>query len=810
MSRDSGQARSGRIIQVFLVSMVAVLAISAVYTSVFIRERQESLRNIFRYNVAHTTSQAVMEFQRLQQALLQLERERTAESVEEAKLRYEILYNRAEVFDAGDIANFIHADPGRIDVLQRFREAVRAVEPIMATAGPGLDVHRPMLILEPLEKELIGIASEANRYGAELIAADQRELARLHQRLSGLIIGLIVCGISLVGMLTWNNRLLVSAHRSLSSTTDDLKRTASDLASANQAVAFANQELRARNRRLVEKEDALRSQNMLFDAALNNMSQGLCMFDDALRPIVFNTQFQRLFRFSAAVARDDPMAAMTSPSLRQLAPDLAPELQENVSRNEAASFETECADGRIVAVSQQPMPDGGWVATFEDVTEQRRVQARIAYMARHDGLTSLPNRNAFRERIHQAVHDCGADGTMLAVMCLDLDHFKAVNDTLGHPAGDALLCAVAERLSACVRDTDMVARFGGDEFAILQPGMQRVDEAERLAARVVEDMRKPFQINGEAVYATASLGIAVAPRHGHDPDALLKNADLALYAAKADGRRSYRFFETEMDERLSRRHAMERDLRQALAEGQFDLHYQPVVHLRSMKITGLEALLRWTHPVRGMVPPSTFIPVAEDAGLITEIGRWVLRRACQDAASWPAHLKVSVNLSAAQFAHGDIAEDIADTLQRTPLRPDRLVVEITESLLLSENKATLGTLHRLKALGIDIAMDDFGTGYSSLSYLRKYPFDRIKIDRAFVSTASHGEQGAAIIKTIVNLGHSLGMGTVAEGVETEKDLEMLLAAGCAEGQGYLFSPPVPRDRVFDLVAAHEQRIGKVA
>ena len=265
-----------------------------------------------------------------------------------------------------------------------------------------------------------------------------------------------------------------------------------------------------------------------------------------------------------------------------------------------------------------------------------------------------------------------------------------------------------------------------------------------------------------------------------------------------------------MDERLSRRHAMERDLRQALAEGQFDLHYQPVVHLRSMKITGLEALLRWTHPVRGMVPPSTFIPVAEDAGLITEIGRWVLRRACQDAASWPAHLKVSVNLSAAQFAHGDIAEDIADTLQRTPLRPDRLVVEITELLLLSENKATLGTLHRLKALGIDIAMDDFGTGYSSLSYLRKYPFDRIKIDRAFVSTASHGEQGAAIIKTIVNLGHSLGMGTVAEGVETEKDLEMLLAAGCAEGQGYLFSPPVPRDRVFDLVAAHEQRIGKVA
>ena len=456
------------------------------------------------------------------------------------------------------------------------------------------------------------------------------------------------------------------------------------------------------------------------------------------------------------------------------------------------------------------MTEGGWVATFEDVTDQRRAQARIAHMARHDGLTNLPNRYAFRERIQEALKECAESGSMLAVMCLDLDNFKEVNDTLGHPTGDALLCAAAERLAGCIRDADMVARFGGDEFAILQSHIDRFDDAERLAGRLVDEMRKPFLIDGELVYATASLGIAIAPKHGNDPDMLQKNADLALYAAKADGRRTYRFFESEMDERLTNRHILERDLRQAIAAGELDLHYQPVVDLRTMKPTGLEALLRWTHKVHGVVPPSKFIPVAEESGLIGDIGRWVLAEACADATRWPDHLKVSVNLSAAQFTHGDIVEDVRGALGRAGLLPGRLVVEITESLLLTESMSTLDTLHRLKALGIDIAMDDFGTGYSSLSYLRKYPFDRIKIDRAFLNSTGRTDQNAAIIQTIVQLGAALGMTTVAEGVETEKDLEMLLAAGCLEGQGYLFSPPVPRERVFDILEKHERRMSKVA
>nr|MBA3518104.1 EAL domain-containing protein [Hyphomicrobiales bacterium] len=634
-------------------------------------------------------------------------------------------------------------------------------------------------------------------------------LVRLHWRFSGLMFGLIISGLLLVAVLSWNSRLLKRAHGDLKHTTDDLQRTAVDLASANGAVASANSELRAQNKLLVVKEDALRAQNGLFDAALNNMSQGLCMFDEAMRAIVFNTRFKSLFNVPSAA--DPELLASQAPiqSLREAAPELARQIEENMRGGGTASFEAEGRDGRVIAAVQQPMPDGGWVATFEDVTEQRRAQARIAHMARHDGLTNLPNRYAFRERIQEAL-DAPHAGGMLAVMCLDLDHFKEVNDTLGHPTGDALLCAAGDRLAACVRDTDMVARIGGDEFAILQFAVATPDDADRLGGRIIEAMHKPFQIEGEIVYATASLGIALSPLHGDDPDVLMKSADLALYAAKSDGRRTYRFFESEMGERLTSRHAMERDLRQALAARQFQLHYQPVVQLSTMTITGFEALLRWTHPEQGSIPPSKFIPIAEDAGLITEIGRWVLQEACADAAEWPAELKVSVNLSAAQFATGDIEADVVAALRGAKLGPDRLVVEITESLLLSDNKGTLDTLHRLKGLGIDIAMDDFGTGYSSLSYLRKYPFDKIKIDRAFVSQAGRGKESAAIIQTIVQLGNSLGMTTVAEGIETEQDLEMLLAVSCPEGQGYLFSRPVPRDQVFDLVRAYQSKASKVA
>lgn len=802
--------RSRRLAQTFLGAIIAALIGAGVYTSVTIEDRQTSIDHLFRYDVAYTATQAVVELLRFQDALLLLDRQRTPEALAEAELRFEILVGRVATLEKGEFAAFAEKTPETARAVSELRAVVTALDPLMADAGPDLDVEQLVARLVPMDAQLIGLAAEANRESAELTQQNREILSRLHRRYSLLSFGLIVTALCLVAVLAWHNRLLLRAHRNLRQSTGDLQQAADDLAAANDAVAAANRELKQQNRLLSEKEDALLAQNVLFDAALNNMSQGLCMFDGSMRPIVCNAQFAQLFKTQQRLDCDADAVPDGTWSLRDLAPDVALELADNIARSRAASFETQCYDGRIIAVAQQPMADGRWVATFADVTEQRQAQARIAHMARHDGLTNLPNRYAFRERIQDALDRRAVGGSMLAVMCLDLDSFKVVNDTLGHPTGDALLCAVAERVAGCVRGSDMVARFGGDEFAILQVSIERLDEAERLASRIVDEMRRPFTIDGELVFATASLGVAIAPRHGADPDVLLKNADLALYAAKGDGRRTYRFFEEVMDELVADRRAMERDLRRAIAERALDLHYQPIVDLRSMKITGMEALLRWTHPERGVVPPSRFIPIAEDTGLIVEIGRWVLAQACADAARWPSHLKIAVNLSPAQFAHGDIVEDVRTALSRAGLRPERLVGEITESLLLTETTSTLDALRRLKDVGIEIAMDDFGTGYSSLSYLRKYPFDRIKIDRDFLGAAERGEESAAIVQTIVRLGAALGMTTIAEGVETLEDLQMLIGAGCPEAQGYLFSPPMPREQVFEMLRSSDVTARRVA
>ncbi len=787
---------SGRLVQIYLGAVIAALVAAALYTYWMIDRREESLDSFSRYNVAYSASQTAIELQRFEEALLRFALSGRQEDLADARLRFEILSDRAAMLDNGEFARFAATTPEHRRAVADLRSTIRTIDAGFAVSGLALNPQPILHALEPMVPRLVGLAAEANRYGAEHLLHDRKSLVELHQQFSALSFGLIICGLCLVGALTWHNRLLARAHRELSLTTADLKRAAEDLAAANRVIESSNAELRQKNERLIEKEEALESQNLLFDAAFNHMSQGLCMFDAALRPKVCNRQFEQLFRVERFLQAKDGEDA----SLHDLLPDLAAEIAKSIATDGAAAFEKEHADGRIIAVAPRPMGEGSWVATFEDVTEQRRAQARIAHMARHDGLTGLPNRYAFRERMQEELAESEAGGSMVAVMCVDVDNFKGVNDSLGHPTGDALLCAVAERLVGTVRDTDMVARFGGDEFAILQPRITQIDDAEHLAARLVDELRKPFVINGEQVYATGSVGVAIAPRHGNDSDVLQKNADLALYAAKADGKRTYRFFESAMGERLANRRILERDLRRALADDVLDVYYQPIIDLRSMRMTGLEALVRWTHPVHGVVPPSTFIPVAEDSGLINDIGRWVLAQACADAARWPAHMKVAVNLSVAQFTQGDIVEDVRASLSRAGLRPDRLVVEITESLLLSESVATLETLRRLKALQVGISMDDFGTGYSSLSYLRKYPFDSIKIDRDFVVTARSGNKNAAIIRAIVELGQSLGMTAIAEGVETEEDLTMLRDLGCAEGQGYLFSRPLPREEVKDFIA----------
>jgi diguanylate cyclase (GGDEF)-like protein len=394
----------------------------------------------------------------------------------------------------------------------------------------------------------------------------------------------------------------------------------------------------------------------------------------------------------------------------------------------------------------------------------------------------------FREHLEQAFANL-QQGQSFSVLCLDLDHFKQVNDTLGHPVGDRLLQAVATRLTGCVTESDLVARIGGDEFAIVQRAVERPEKSSRLAALIVDAISTPFDLDGKHVVIGTSIGIALAPADGRDPDQLLKNADMALYLAKTDGRGTHRFFELEMDRRLQARRALELDLRAAIVNGDFELHYQPIVKLDSTAICGFEALIRWNNRSRGQILPSDFIPLAEETGLILPMGEWVLRTACSQAVTWPAPVSVAVNLSPAQFKSQNLVQVVLSALAASGLAPGRLELEITESVLLQNEASTLSTLHQLRALGVRIAMDDFGTGYSSLAYVRSFPFDKIKIDRSFVSDMTQREESAAIVRAVAGLARSLDIITVVEGIETKQQLEMARAEGCDEGQGYMLGRP---------------------
>ncbi|MCA6124933.1 EAL domain-containing protein [Bradyrhizobium sp. WSM 1704] len=548
---------------------------------------------------------------------------------------------------------------------------------------------------------------------------------------------------------------------------------------------------------LKQQKAELHETNLRLDAALTHMSQGLCLYNSEARLQVVNRRFCEIFDISPelvlpGMTLQDVLAlsiAAGNHGNRTVA-DLLAERDRSISLREGGNYLQHLSDGRIISIAQRPTSDGGWLVTCEDVTEQQRAESQIAFMARHDALTRLPNRTLLAERIEQAVAQVGR-GSGFGVLCLDLDNFKQVNDTLGHPVGDELLCAVAERLNACVREVDTVARLGGDEFAVIQCGVHGSQDCEQLARRIVECVGAPYELNGHRVVVGCSVGISLSPDDGTGGEKLLKNADVALYRAKMEGRGTWRFFEPAMDASLQRRRALELDLREAMAKDEFALFYQPLYDLHLDRICGFEALLRWHHPKRGMVPPDQFIPIAEEIGLIIPLGEWVLRRACEQAATWPSEMKLAVNVSAAQFRDPAFIDVIAGALMASELSPHRLELEITESVFLANSSETLATLHKLKAQGLRIALDDFGTGYSSLSYLRSFPFDKLKIDKSFVrdATATHGSK--SIVRAVISLGRSLGMTTIAEGIETVEQLNHMRAEGCNEAQGFLFSHPVP-------------------
>jgi diguanylate cyclase (GGDEF)-like protein len=443
------------------------------------------------------------------------------------------------------------------------------------------------------------------------------------------------------------------------------------------------------------------------------------------------------------------------------------------------------------------MSSGGYVATHEDITQAVRAEEQIRFMGSHDSLTGLPNSSLLRDRIGEALARARRGG-MFCIHYLDLDNFKSVNDTHGHSIGDLLLKQVAERLRRCLRETDTLARLGGDEFAVLQGDLEKPEQASSLARRLVECMAEPFDLDGREVYLGVSVGISVCPGDGDEVDALLKNADMAMYQSKSEGRNTYRFYELALDARLQERRLLELDLRRAVANGEFELHYQPQVDAQTESITGYEALLRWNHPTRGMVSPAEFIPVAEETGLIAALGAWVLQQACRDAANWPKHVSVAVNLSSVQFKGHGLAQTVVAALDASGLSPLRLELEITESVLLADSESTIATLNHLRALGVRVAMDDFGTGYSSLSYLRSFPFDKIKIDRSFIKDLGEKSDCLAIIKAIAALGAALGMTITAEGVETGEQFRLARDQGCTEVQGYFFGRPCPAKVLLDL------------
>jgi diguanylate cyclase (GGDEF)-like protein len=561
---------------------------------------------------------------------------------------------------------------------------------------------------------------------------------------------------------------------------------------------------------LKRHEAALSETALRFDAALNNMSQGLCMFDRENVLLVVNRRFCEIYRVDPAkVVPGITFREMMAFSIaagnhaRTDADALVARRLAFIARREAATAFQELADGRVIAISHEPMRDGGWVVTYEDITERRRAEAQITHMARHDGLTGLPNRAQFRDRIDTAI----AAGHPFAVLSIDLDDFRAVNESFGHPAGDEVLREAASRLLATVPEGSTVARLGGDEFAVIQCGIAGADDAAALAQRLSAALAAPWRISTGDAAIGASIGIAIGPNE--DPnegpgdgageaegaDTLVTQADLARELGRREGRGAVRFFEPGMDARQQKRRLLETDLRHALANGEFALHYQPLVEIASGRVTGFEALLRWRHPRRGLVSPADFIPLAEQLDLIAPIGAWVLGQACRDAVSFPGGQRVAVNVSPLQFRRPGLVEAAAEALARSGLPPERLELEVTESVLLDDSEATREMLHRLRGLGLRIAMDDFGTGYSSLSTLRSFPFDKIKIDQSFVRDLASSAEARSIVSAIAGLGRALGMRTTAEGVETEGQLAALGAEGCTEAQGYLFSKPRPAEEL---------------
>ena len=578
-----------------------------------------------------------------------------------------------------------------------------------------------------------------------------------------------------------------------------LSPTALALAIANAAVAILGMGMAG-----AFADRRLRAKDLQLATAVNNMAQGLVMFDADERLVVCNQRYLEMYGLSpdeikpGSTLRDLIRQRAATGSLDRDPEQYRAELLSAMRQGKTVSWTVEYSDGRAIYIVNRPAGNGSWVSTHEDITDRRRNEARIEHLAHHDLLTDLPNRLAFNARLQEVLADAAKSNGRVAVLCIDLDRFKEVNDVFGHSVGDALLKEVADRLRAAAGSA-FLARLGGDEFTLIAAEGEQPAAAAALADRLLAAVDECLEIEGHQLRVGLSIGAAVYPADGGDASVLLRNADAALYRAKAEGRGTVRFFEASMDERLRERRSLQHELRSAIAHNQLLLHYQPQA-LIDGEIVGFEALVRWRHPTRGLISPGTFIPIAEESGLIIPIGEWILREACREAASWSKPLHIAVNLSPVQFRHGDLPGLVHAVLLETGLPANRLELEITETVLMDDPSRALSVLRRLKALGLRIAMDDFGTGYSSLSYLQSFPFDKIKIDRSFIANV-HRDQSSAIVRAVIGLGRGLALPVMAEGVETREQAAFLSSEACAGMQGYLVGRPGPITDYADIVGA---------
>jgi diguanylate cyclase (GGDEF)-like protein len=540
-----------------------------------------------------------------------------------------------------------------------------------------------------------------------------------------------------------------------------------------------------------------------FSSAMDNVVQGVALFDADMALITCNRRYAEIYNLPAEITQPGAASAEGTFPRRRAAQFGDVSGERHTEADGSIVTTNELSDGRLILQRKKKLADGGWISTHEDVTAYRRAEEKVREMATTDILTGLLNRFEFRQRLDRCLAEVNRQTAKFAIFYLDLDRFKAVNDSLGHPFGDRLLQVAAERILGVVRGADTVARLGGDEFAIIQRVADAREDPARIADRLTAAVGEPYLIDGAAVTIGVSIGISVTPKDGVVVDELIRAADVALYHAKAERRGAYNFFERAMDEQVQARRQMESDLRTALAENQFHLCFQPVVSASDRTVRSLEALLRWRHPVRGLIAPSAFIPLAEEVGLIVPIGEWVIREACRQAAKWPRHIKLAVNVSAAQFKSAALIPTIVDAIAASRIASSRLIVEVTESVMIGDTNQAIVILHRIRDQKIMIAMDDFGTGYASLGYLHRFPFDEIKIDRSFVSELGKRDDSVVIVRAIISLAKALGVATVAEGVENEEQFACLKAEGCDEIQGYLISRPMPAEDVLAFLGRGE-------